>query len=108
MTQVVERWEQKSRESSTKKSTSVSSRDESKESDRLRSSVSDEETRINAEIRATATATAAGGGGGKADLKRAMVQRMKSLTLASDEECEGYLDRAGGDLERAVAEFYSK
>mmetsp|Transcript_16748 Transcript_16748/g.33419 ORF Transcript_16748/g.33419 Transcript_16748/m.33419 type:complete len:175 (-) Transcript_16748:819-1343(-) len=71
--------------------------------DRRASDVSAEEDRLNQELQRSATSADP-----QAQVRRAMLSRMKSLTLAEDGVCEEYLREAGYDLEKAVQTFYSK
>jgi hypothetical protein len=87
------------------------------------SSIASEEDRLNRELESARKSTAdnstgSGGGeaketsksdgaGGQTDVRRAMLQRMKSLTMANTDECESYLQKADYNLEEAVTEFYN-
>ena len=76
--------------------------------DRRASDVSAKEDRLNQELQRSATSAAAPKADPQAQVRRAMLSRMKSLTLAEDGVCEEYLREAGYDLEKAVQTFYSK
>ena len=39
-------------------------------------------------------------------LRKAMLQRMKSLTMAEEDVCEEFLEQNNYNLEQAVGEFY--
>jgi hypothetical protein len=72
-------------------------------------SIATEEAALNASLESarkseeeSKTSAAAGSGA----VRRAMLQRMRSLTMAGEGECEGYLEKADYNLEQAVQEFY--
>ncbi|GMI38732.1 hypothetical protein TrCOL_g8626 [Triparma columacea] len=86
---------------------------ESESKEELPSSLArEEEARMTEVLRKSSEegSVDSGGGvtlaGGNKDVRRAMLMRMKSLTLASEEECGKYLDGAGYNLEQAVQQFY--
>lgn len=72
-------------------------------------SIATEEAALNASLESArkseeeSKACAAAGSGA---VRRAMLQRMRSLTMAGEGECEGYLEKADYNLEQAVQEFY--
>ena len=117
--EVVEREEERGRREDAKRRASGTSsgsgarrgssagRGQGETKDDIRTSdVSAEEDRINQELqRFTPAALSADP---QTQVRRAMLARMKSLTLAEDDVCEGFLQEAGYDLEKAVQTFYSK